>query len=47
VLLAGVREGDEVAAAVVGVALAGHQAGGFQRVQQGDEDARRHTQRDA
>ena len=43
VLFAGRGEGDEVAAAVGGVALARDQAVGFERVQQRDEDARVHA----
>jgi hypothetical protein len=42
VAFAGPCEGDEVAAAVVGVALAGDQSVGFERVQERDEDASRH-----
>jgi len=40
---AGGCERDEVASTVVGVALAGDQAVGLERVQQGDEDARIHA----
>src|SRR4051794_37524849 len=42
-LLAGRGEGDQVAAAIVGVALAGDESVGFERVEQRDEHARDHV----